>query len=119
MMPLAPFLADCEVNTLLHWTKKLLAKSSFVKISMSKVGIVLLCVFLSRGEVLKAQDDSLMNFSPTWSECMNTLFASLQGRYMDLFPAPTESAYYVWQFLGLLVHNISVEQRHGLVVEVR
>jgi hypothetical protein len=110
-------------------------KGHLLRIASSKVGLVLLCILLSRADVLKGQEEQSMPlddlvdedeaadqgvFAKTLTGLISQLYETLDGSFLDIFPAaPTESAFYVWQFLSLLVNNISMEQRHSLVVEVR
>ncbi|EPZ34281.1 Topoisomerase II-associated protein PAT1 domain-containing protein [Rozella allomycis CSF55] len=122
LMPMAEFVNEIEMSRLLSWLNILVDKTSFLKIAMSKAGLVLLCVFVSRGDFLKSSDEKntyTLEAHEFRESVVGRLYKILESRFLDLFPAPTESAFYVWQFLSLLVTAISTDQRHALVLGVR
>jgi DNA topoisomerase 2-associated protein PAT1 len=109
----------------------------------SKPGMAFLTMLLSRGEILKQGGGALQGLQPpsaeeldTFKERYQSLFQSLQGRYLSIFPSlyylvpinPNTPMIqivlgvddmYVWQFLAALAVGASMDQQHILVTEVR
>jgi DNA topoisomerase 2-associated protein PAT1 len=123
------------VNQLLHVVDHTIAHS--------KPGLAFLTMLLSRGEILKQGGGALQGLPPpsaeeldTFKERYQSLFQSLQGRYLSIFPSlyylvpinPNTPMIqivlgvddmYVWQFLAALAVGASMDQQHILVTEVR
>ncbi len=98
----------------------------------SRVGLVILTMFLSRAEMLK-QGESTPTATEAetplpeqelalWSEIYDFMFMSFQGQFPSLFSPETSPAdeVYVWQFLSAMAVGASgIDHQKILVTELR
>ncbi|KAJ1976645.1 DNA topoisomerase 2-associated protein pat1 [Dimargaris xerosporica] len=130
--PMVAFINDAPLSTVNTLLNLFIDRNSVPWVARSKVGLSLLTVFISRGEVLRLQDapaEDLAGFDRLYAK----LFGTLQSYFANLFPTTKASLsgdlealakqsldeVYVWQFLAAISIGASPEQQHILVSEVR
>ncbi|KAJ1981998.1 DNA topoisomerase 2-associated protein pat1 [Dimargaris verticillata] len=130
--PMVAFINDAPLSTVNTLLNLFIDRNNVPWVARSKVGLSLLTVFISRGEVLRLQDapaEELAGFDRLYAK----LFGTLQSYFANLFPTTKASLsgdlealakqsldeVYVWQFLAAISIGASPEQQHILVSEVR
>ena len=88
--------------------------------------MVLLCILLSRLEILKAagQDESTSILSSVFideaSLLTETMFDSLEGHLLEFFnPTDPSRDFYAWQCLALLAMNVESDRKRSMILELR
>lgn len=139
LTPLVQFISKAAWPNITLTVQKILSKQKNTKLSLlrllsNQAGLVLLCIFLSRSEILKNSMDPVGDnlVLSAWSHLIEEqLFDHLQDQFNDLFkeePFDENSQdiefdygkdHYVWQFLALLAMNIDTRRKQDLVVELR
>ena len=133
LSPLVSFVGEADWMPVLSGLKGLFGKRSFVWIALTKAGMVLLCILLSRLEILKATasesaklielngDSVLLDEAAALTEKM---FDALEGHLMEFFttPNPTDNSsrdFYAWQCLALLAMNVDGDRKRSMILELR
>ena len=112
---LVPYVSKCDWNQLLVPLHALMAKSAFLWIICSKAGLVLLCILLSRAEILKGEHASeamhlFESLSDQLTDHLCEIFANLHG---------VDSEFYGWQLMALLALNVDGDRKRAIVLELR
>lgn len=92
-------------------------------ISLTKIGLSVLTMVLSRGEVLRESQQPPAN-SPEWAQwndLYNKLFDLVEPALPHIFPGKVTEAddVHVWQFLAAMGVGASPEQQQRLVIGVK
>ena len=133
LSPLVPFVGDADWPVVLQSLRALFAKRSFVWIALTKPGTVLLCILLSRLEILKAaaagdaeRDREDLADAAALTE---RIFDCLSDHLPEFFPAsapvpvpvvPEDNReFYSWQLMALLAMNVDADRQRAMVVELR
>ncbi|KAI9140400.1 topoisomerase II-associated protein PAT1 [Paraphysoderma sedebokerense] len=96
--PVVSYVSDSSWDVILAAMERLLKSwistgsgepIEIVKVCMSKVGLALLTVLLSRAEILKQSAEPEDPSVARWSILYNALFTALQGQFITLFPPST------------------------------
>ena len=122
LSPLVAFVGEAEWQSVLDGLKGLFSKRSFVWIALTKSGMVLLCILLSRLEILKASaagtaEEVQVDESAVLTEKM---FDSLEGHLLELFsPVDPNRDFYAWQCLALLAMNVESDRKRAMILELR
>lgn len=137
LSPLVPFVGEAEWDPVAAALEGLFAKRSFVWIALTKAGMVLLCILLSRLEILKAAaDDSLV--IERCAQLTEKIFDALDGHLLEFFHQPSVHAaghaagpgpvpppyedtreFYAWQFMALLAMNVDADRKRTMILELR
>lgn len=100
----------------------MVTKNSLPWIAGTKAGLVLLCILLSRGEILKAGGATDEESRVTrWSTLVEHLFDQLSDRLAELFGSlqGADGEFYGWQFMALLALNVEADRKRQMVMELR
>jgi DNA topoisomerase 2-associated protein PAT1 len=120
LSPLVAFIGEAEWPCVLSALTGLYAKTSFVWLGLTKAGMVLICILLSRLEILKAAntDDSTMDeAAPLLTEQM---FDAFEGHLLEFFsPHDPSRDFYAWQCLALLAMNVESDRKRAMILELR
>lgn len=118
LSPLVGFVGEAEWPCVLEGLKGLFGKRSFVWIALTKAGMVLLCILLSRLEILKASAEEVhVDTSALLTEKM---FDALEGHLLEFFSSTDPSRdFYAWQFLALLAMNVESDRKRSMILELR
>ena len=126
LSPLVGFVGEADWQSVLESLRSLQGKRSFVWIALTKSGMVLLCILLSRLEILKAagQDESTSILSSVFideaSLLTETMFDSLEGHLLEFFnPTDPSRDFYAWQCLALLAMNVESDRKRSMILELR
>lgn len=98
----------------------MLAKTSLSWIAGTKAGLVLLCILLSRGEILKGTAAG-EGVGAHWASLVERLFDQLGDRLPELFNSlqGADGEFYGWQFMALLALNVDADRKRQMVMELR
>lgn len=117
LSPLVGFVGEAEWENVLEGLKGLFAKRSFVWIALTKAGMVLLCILLSRLEILKATLEESDEPAALLTEKM---FDALEGHLLEFFsPLDPSRDFYAWQCLALLAMNVESDRKRAMILELR
>lgn len=125
LSPLVAFVGEAEWNTVLMALRAIFAKRSFVWIALTKAGMVLLCILLSRVEILKsatgADEASIGAEMEDAAKLTERIFDALEGHLMELFTVRVADnrEFYAWQFLALLAMNVDSDRKRNMIMELR
>lgn len=101
----------------------MMAKNSLPWIAGTKAGLVLFCIILSRGEILKAggATGEWASKATRWSALVERLFDQLSDRLSELFGSlqGADGEFYGWQFMALLALNVDADRKRQMVMELR
>ncbi len=120
LSPLVAFVGEAEWETVLKALKDVFAKRSFVWIALTKAGMVLLCILLSRVEILKATGQGEGELEEA-AKLTERVFDVLEGHLAELFTVRVADnrEFYAWQFLALLAMNVDSERKRNMIMELR
>ena len=122
LSPLVAFVGEAEWETVLTALKDVFAKRSFVWIALTKAGMVLLCILLSRVEILKATagEETVAEVEEA-AKLTERIFDALEGHLAELFTVRVADnrEFYAWQFLALLAMNVDSERKRNMIMELR
>jgi len=129
LAPLAPFIAKLPAGTLVELLRgQLFPPRGEVLVPLlvgSRPGLVLLCLLMSRLEILKGESED-HDLGQEASDVANSVYDQVAERLDQLvFPGSQDSKYdedqeyYGWQFAALLAINVDSERKRMLVMELR
>ncbi len=120
LSPLVAFVGEAEWETVLSALRDVFAKRSFVWIALTKAGMVLLCILLSRLEILKAGEEVAAEVEEA-ARVTERIFDALEGHLAELFTVRVADnrEFYAWQFLALLAMNVDSERKRNMIMELR
>lgn len=123
LSPLVAFVGEAEWSVVVNGLKALFAKRSFVWIALTKAGTVLLCILLSRLEILKASlsgEDATGNLADEAVVLTEKMFDGLEGHLLEFFsPSDPSRDFYAWQCLALLAMNVESDRKRAMILELR
>ena len=126
LSPLVSFVGEADWACVVDSLITLFGKRSFVWIALTKAGMVLLCILLSRLEILKGLDatESLPvasnNDQQDPSLLTEKIYDSLEGHLLEFFSLSDPSRdFYAWQFLALLAMNVESDRKRSMILELR
>lgn len=137
LSPLVAFVGEADWSIVMDSLSTLFGKRSFVWIALTKSGMVLLCILLSRLEILKGmmagaggndkETDSSAELAhlgerQTDSSAVMTekIHDALEGHLIEFFSVSDPSRdFYAWQFLALLAMNIESDRKRSMILELR
>ncbi|KAI5301207.1 hypothetical protein KEM55_000683 [Ascosphaera atra] len=119
MPSLMSYANDAPLNIIAGLLGLVLARTHVESVVKSRVGLLIILMFLSRAEAVKAT-----TAEAEWSQWMdlyNTLFDRLESVWNDIFPESVNSGddTYVWQFLAAMGVGATPEQQQRLVIAVK
>ncbi|KAH0565422.1 hypothetical protein GP486_001198 [Trichoglossum hirsutum] len=90
-------------------------------IAKTKVGLGILTMFFSRGELIRQAGEGEEKEWEQWNAMYNRIFDTLESCLGQIFPPSTNTAedMYVWQFLAALGVGATPEQQQRLVMAVK
>lgn len=119
---LVPFLSSITFQTIISWINHPILDTLESTIFHLKSFYVLLCIILSRAEMLKASND----IDPSLLKSLSTRLhkEKLSGQYPLLFSSSNDATshqeqYYAWQLVALLATNLDTVSCHEMVAELR
>lgn len=125
---LVMFISDCNLNDVNRLLRILLERHNVLWLTRSKVGLAIMTMVLSRGEILK-QDSGTASELATWTELYLYLFDNLSTNFLTVFtssapqeqtPQQSKDETYAWQFLSAVaVTSTTTAQQSTLVTELR
>lgn len=124
LSPLVSFVGEADWSVVMESLMTLFGKRSFVWIALTKSGMVLLCILLSRLEILKGEAvDSDINSSDSITAAAvltEKIYDSLEGHLLEFFSLSDPSRdFYAWQFLALLAMNVESDRKRSMILELR
>lgn len=120
LSPLVTFVGEAEWKTVLNGLNGLFSKRSFVWIALTKSGMVLLCILLSRLEILKSTTNEESLFLDESAILTEKMFDSLEGHLLEFFSLKDPSRdFYAWQCLALLAMNVESDRKRSMILELR
>ena len=129
LSPLVAFVGEADWSIVMESLRTLFAKRSFVWIALTKAGMVLLCILLSRLEILKGLENELSgaeapvlgsNSETDSSVLAEKVYDSLEGHLLEFFsPSDPHRDFYAWQFLALLAMNVESDRKRAMILELR
>jgi hypothetical protein len=125
LSPLVPFVGEADWSPVLKALEALYAKRSFVWIALTKAGTVLLCILLSRLEILKAGNDGAVSDHVNETAMLTEkTFDSLAEHLSEFFASSGAAAddnreFYSWQLMALLAMNVDSDRKRSMIVELR
>lgn len=122
LSPLVAFVGEADWSIVMSSLATLFGKRSFVWIALTKAGMVLLCILLSRLEILKGLDTEPHGGGDLDSAALLTekVYDSLEGHLLELFSLSDPSRdFYAWQFLALLAMNVESDRKRSMILELR
>lgn len=146
LSPLVAFVGEAEWRPVLAGLQGLFDKRSFVWIALTKAGMVLLCILLSRLEILKAIVGTSVEYTGTNTTTGDSvmldeaaaltekMFEALEGHLLEFFTTPNVNVntnanananehssrdFYAWQCLALLAMNVESDQKRAMILELR
>lgn len=139
LSPLVPFVSESSPAFVVNLMVELLGKKSFLWLALSRPGLILMCILLSRIEICKSivtpGSDEEALLTKDWAKTAKTLYDLLADRLNDFFHIPSSPTppkpgspnggnrdggdFYVWQFFALLALNAEPEDKKAMVVELR
>jgi hypothetical protein len=106
--------SSASLEEALNCLQILSKKSTLHAILVSKVGVVVFCLLMSRIEILKDEGTDSIQLDGV----MEAVFTALQEEFTSLFTIPNAESY-SWQFLALLSMNATLSQKRILIIELR
>lgn len=101
----------------------LIDRTNVPLISLTKIGVSVLTMVLSRAEVLRESQTPPTNSQewPQWNDLYNSLFDLIEPALPHIFPGKVTEAddVHVWQFLAAMGVGASPEQQQRLVIGVK
>ncbi|KAG4302287.1 hypothetical protein PCANB_001565 [Pneumocystis canis] len=99
----------------------MLERMDFQLITMTKIGLSFLTMFISRAEIIKQSGQADENDLKQWRNIYDLMFSKLVGRFIYVFPSSLSFSdeIYPWQFMAACAISSTIEQQHILVTEVR
>lgn len=119
--PLLLFTSSAPMQIVAGLLKMLVARNNTDLISMSKIGLSFMTMFISRAEIAKQAEQADESELSSWQTLYNHFFSVMEGKFGLIFPPPSHHVdeIYPWQFLAACAVSASPEQQHALVNEAR
>jgi len=119
--PLLGYMYEASYEIVCGLLKLMLDRVDLPLVSMTKIGLQFLTMFLSRAEILKQSghmDDHVLH---EWQGVYDRLFNSLNGHWNNCFPPNGNFSddQYVWQFLASMAVGANMLQQQTLVSAVK
>ena len=122
LSPLVAFVGEADWSVVMDSLTTLFGKRSFVWIALTKSGMVLLCILLSRLEILKGMmtGNELGKEADSSAVMTEKIHDALEGHLIEFFSVSDPSRdFYAWQFLALLAMNIESDRKRSMILELR
>ncbi|KAI5291117.1 hypothetical protein KEM52_000263 [Ascosphaera acerosa] len=118
---LVSYLHDAPLTIITGLLGLVLDRSTVESVVMARVGLVFLCILLSRADAVRASGQATEPQWAQWLELYNALFNRLEHFWAAIFPENINSAddVYAWQFLAAVGLNANPEQQQRLVIAVK
>ncbi len=99
----------------------LIKKSTLPWLLQRKTGLIVVCMLMSRLEVIKQQQETALDhIEPVYDDLY---VEHIRDHLVDIFFTATgqkeQYVYYAWQFLALLAVNVEGEKKREMVLELR
>lgn len=119
--PLLVFTSSAPMKIVSGLLKMLIERNSVELISMSKIGLSFMTMFISRAEIAKQAEQADESELSSWHALYNHFFSVMEGKFSAIFPPTSHhiEEIYPWQFLAACAVSASPEQQHALVNEAR
>lgn len=119
--PLLGYMYEASFPVVHGLLKLMLDRVDVQPVSMTKIGLSFLTMFLSRAELLKQSGQVSEHEAMEWQNVYDRLFATLNGHWNDCFPPNGKFVddQYVWQFLASMAVGANMQQQQTLVAAVK
>ncbi|KAI5307163.1 hypothetical protein KEM56_003745, partial [Ascosphaera pollenicola] len=112
---------DAPLNIIAGLFGLVLARTHVESVVMSRIGLLILCMLLSRAETIRGSTQIPETEWAQWMELYNQLFDRLEHAWDAIFPESINSGddIYAWQFLAAVGVGANPEQQQRLVIAVK
>jgi DNA topoisomerase 2-associated protein PAT1 len=119
--PLLGYMYEATFQVVYGLLKLMLDRVDVQPVSMTKIGLSFLTMFLSRAELLKQSGHLSEHEAMEWQNVYDRLFTTLNGHWNDCFPPNGKFVddQYVWQFLASMAVGANMQQQQTLVAAVK
>lgn len=119
--PLMGYMYEAPMSIVVGLLTLALDRINIRMISMTKIGLQFLTMFLSRAELLKQSGQVQEDYVLEWQAQFDRLFDTLDGCWNNCFPPNGKFVddQYVWQFLASMAVGASMLQQQKLVAAVK
>ncbi|KAI9773983.1 MAG: hypothetical protein M1839_001934 [Geoglossum umbratile] len=121
MPSLFAFVNEASLNIVVGLLGIIWERVNVQGIAKTKIGLGILTMFFSRGELIRQAGDGEESEWEQWSAMYNRIFDTLESCLGQIFPPSINSVedMYVWQFLAALGVGATPEQQQRLVMAVK
>ncbi|TID25851.1 topoisomerase ii associated protein [Venturia nashicola] len=115
------YIGDAPLNIITGLLGLLIQRTTVPLIALTKIGLLLLTVLMSRAEVLRETSANQKEEWTAWSDLYTDLFALIEPSLPHVFPGSVVDAddVHVWQFLASMGVGASPDQQQRLVLGVK
>jgi DNA topoisomerase 2-associated protein PAT1 len=117
------YIGDAPLNIITGLLGLLIQRTTVPLIALTKIGLLLLTVLMSRAEVLRETSTSANQKEEwnAWSDLYTDLFTLIEPSLPHIFPGSVVDAddVHVWQFLASMGVGASPDQQQRLVLGVK
>ncbi|QDS73376.1 hypothetical protein FKW77_007285 [Venturia effusa] len=115
------YIGDAPLNIITGLLGLLIQRTTVPLIALTKIGLLLLTVLMSRAEVLRETSASQTEEWTAWSDLYTDLFSLIEPSLPHIFPGSVVDAddVHVWQFLASMGVGASPDQQQRLVLGVK
>lgn len=119
--PLLSYISDAPISIMVGLLSILLEQTNLRLISLTRVGVTILTLLLSRAELIKDAGEVSEQEWQQWVSNYNQLFNAIEPILGHIFPnaVNTGDDMYVWQFLAAVGIGANPEQQQRLVIAVK
>ncbi|KAI5290637.1 hypothetical protein KEM54_000923 [Ascosphaera aggregata] len=121
MPSLISYTHDAPLSIIAGLLGLILARTHVESVVMSRIGLLIFCMLLSRAETVRASTQVAETEWAQWMELYNSLFDRLEHAWDAIFPESVNSGddMYAWQFLAAVGVGANPEQQQRLVIAVK